>query len=142
MLIVSDKPQGAPPDPSMPPAPPLKHNIILLRNTAAGTSSVALFISPEIRKISLLLLLLQCPTLLFLLCTLSSMVTPSYLMLFYRLSVYMLRLLCSALSFLLPGFQTATVFHPLTQHRASVSGCLLCYLSHPPLLAIQSVTVM
>lgn len=35
------------------PAPPsLKHNIISLRNTATGTSSIALFISPQICKIS------------------------------------------------------------------------------------------
>lgn len=54
VLIVSDSPR-VPPDPSMPPPPSLKHNIIMLRNTAAGTSSIALFISPQIRKISFLL---------------------------------------------------------------------------------------
>lgn len=47
------QPQGAPP-PTSPchPPPSLKHNIIMLRNTAAGTSSTALFISPQIRTIS------------------------------------------------------------------------------------------
>lgn len=51
VLIVSYSPR-VPPTPPCHPLPSLKHNTIMLRNTAAGTSSVALFISPQIRKIS------------------------------------------------------------------------------------------
>lgn len=48
------QPKGAPPStlPLHPAPPSLKHNIITLRNTATGTSSIALFISPQICKIS------------------------------------------------------------------------------------------
>lgn len=143
------QPQGAPDPPRHPPPPLLKHNIIMLWNTAAGTSSIALFISPEIRKISFPLPSSSVSNTLLFLCTLSSVITPWHYMLFYRLTLYLLRLLCNALSFLLPGF-------PKPQQPPHLWLCteLLLFLDalHPLLFpvylsalhlsAIQSVTVI
>lgn len=154
VLIVSDSPR-VPLTPLLPHATTpyfaeTQHNHVMKTLRLALPVSPYLLVLRFARFLSPYLLL-QCPHTLFL-CTLSSVVTPRHLMLFYRLTVYMRRLLCNAVSFLDPGFWTLTALTlSLPDSDSVLSSCfwMLCVLcsflcTSPPstLSAIQSVTVM
>lgn len=138
---------GCPPTPPCPPSP--KHNIIMLRNTAAGTSSIALFISPQIRKDFFLLTFLFSVPLSVVpmhselcdhspdtwccftdsLCTCAVFSAMQFH--FYLLVFEPQQLPCSSLT--LDSILSSCFW---------MLSALSCAPLHPPLSAIQSVTVM